>query len=490
MASRRGHSSHPDNTGRHDNIAAGPVLEQLAAAGAPTELLEALAEAGEIGDVLDRLIASGALPGPEESLASLLDSFGPLTADDCDPLSAELSGYEFLAAVRALGRDTDLPTVLGGMIESAERVGSQEALAMTRVLEVIGPEPVRTGASAAASRLAELGLSDPSWVAALGRPKIGVAFGYGDFFGTQEVVALGFSYGRRQHAISVLIDHGLGGGVKDCYVADRPRRLRSQYEQLADNIGVELRDYPTAEAVAVLEQALAAAPCPAELDQIEDVDIHLDLLRSRLELMRAAAPASKPAREARRGVHRLKITLRGSKPPIWRRIEVASDVPLEQLNNIVQASFGWLGGHLWVFTTADGEYGLPDPELGHLDAARRTLAAVAPRPGDRLRYTYDFGDDWEHEIVVEQVADAGPGTMYPRCLGGRRAAPPDDCGGLWGYQLLLEALADPTHPEHAERMEWLGLETPDDWDPAAFDRARIDAVLAQVADPSRGDERP
>ncbi|MDN5759987.1 MAG: plasmid pRiA4b ORF-3 family protein [Tomitella sp.] len=160
---------------------------------------------------------------------------------------------------------------------------------------------------------------------------------------------------------------------------------------------------------------------------------------------------------------------------------MASDITLDQLHATIQAAFGWLGGHLWVFTTAEGEYGLPDPELGHVDAAGRTLVAVAPRPGDRLRYTYDFGDDWEHEILVEDVTGAEPGVAYPRCLTGRRAAPPDDCGGIWGYQDLLEALADPAHPEHAERLEWLGLYSAGDLDPSRFDRVRVDAALSRLA---------
>ena len=105
-----------------------------------------------------------------------------------------------------------------------------------------------------------------------------------------------------------------------------------------------------------------------------------------------------------------------------------SDTSLEQLNDLIQAAFGWLGGHLWVFTTADDDFGPADAELGFRDAARPTLATVVPRAGDRLRYTYDFGDDWQHDIVVEQVATADPAAAYPRCLGGRRAAPPTAAG--------------------------------------------------------------
>jgi len=295
------------------------------------------------------------------------------------------------------------------------------------------------------------------------------------------VIALRFSYSRRQHAVSVLIDHQLGGGVKDCYVAGRPRLLRRQYAELAEMRGASLHDHSAPEAVEILERALAARPCPVELDQIEDVGIHLDLLRSRVDLLRRPALPNRPARDATsRSVHRLKIGLRGAKPPIWRRIEVASDTSLEQLNDLIQAAFGWLGGHFWVFTTANDEFGPADAELGFRDAARPTLATVVPRAGDRLRYTYDFGDDWQHDIVVEQVAAADPAAAYPRCLGGRRAAPPDDCGGIGAYEELLEALADPGDPDHAERLEWLGDRLPMGWDPAAFDGAGTDAALRAV----------
>ena len=125
------------------------------------------------------------------------------------------------------------------------------------------------------------------------------------------MIALRFSYGRRQHAVSVLIDHQLGGGVKDCYVAGPPRLLRRQYAELAEMRGASLHDYSAPEAVEILERALAARPCPVEPDQIEDVGIHLDLLRSRVDLLRRPALPNRPAQDAAsRSVHRLKIGLR------------------------------------------------------------------------------------------------------------------------------------------------------------------------------------
>lgn len=122
-------------------------------------------------------------------------------------------------------------------------------------------------------------------------------------------------------------------------------------------------------------------------------------------------------------VHRVTVVLRGSKPPMWRRLEVPSDATLQQLHHAIQRAFGWHGYHLWVFETSLGEYGIADQELGHRGAASKKLRQTAPQGGDRLRYTYDFGDDWACDILVEAVTTAEPGIAYPRCPTGRRACP-------------------------------------------------------------------
>ncbi|MEV1242023.1 plasmid pRiA4b ORF-3 family protein [Nonomuraea sp. NPDC049750] len=184
---------------------------------------------------------------------------------------------------------------------------------------------------------------------------------------------------------------------------------------------------------------------------------------------------------AKQTVHTIKVTLRGSRPPVWRRLGVASDSTLRHLHDVIQASFGWQNYHMWVFDTATGRFGDTDRELEIRSAASTRLDQVAPRANDRLRYTYDFGDDWEHDILVEAITDAEPGTAYPRCLTGRRAGPPEDSGGVWGYEYLLEILADPTHDEHQERLEWLGLDSADQFNPASFDANKINDVLSGLA---------
>jgi hypothetical protein len=168
-------------------------------------------------------------------------------------------------------------------------------------------------------------------------------------------------------------------------------------------------------------------------------------------------------------VHRLKVSLRTVKPPVWRRIVVRSDITLNKLSAVLEAAMGWSGGHLHVFDVGGTRYGTPDPEWpdDDLDESSFRLGDVLPDVGSKLRWDYDFGDGWEHVVVVEEVAVAEPDVDYPLCLAGRRACPPEDCGGPWGYADLLEALADPSHPGHEEMREWV----PPDFDPEHFDLA-------------------
>lgn len=192
------------------------------------------------------------------------------------------------------------------------------------------------------------------------------------------------------------------------------------------------------------------------------------------------AKRSGPAIPART-VHRIKVTLAGSSPPIWRRLEVPSTMTLHAVHEVIQVAFGWEGYHLWVFEHRRERYGIADAELSIADAAARRLDQLASRDGDRLRYTYDFGDDWRHDIVVETVAVPEPDVAYPRCITGRRAGPPEDCGGVWGYDDLLGVLADPGHEDHRERLDWLGLGSASEFDPAAFSPAQVNAALSGFA---------
>jgi len=196
----------------------------------------------------------------------------------------------------------------------------------------------------------------------------------------------------------------------------------------------------------------------------------------------ARTTAATPAETSVTQVYQLKITLRGvSKPPVWRRLAVRSDLTLRQLHETIQRAMGWEDCHLHVFSNGWQEYGAPDRELGHSDDRKVRLPRVLTRPGERLSYTYDFGDDWEHDIVLEEVRRAVPGEAYPRCLAGKGACPPEDCGGPWGYADLKETLADPAHEDHEEMLEWLGLDEGADFDPKEFSLDEVNMRLGRPA---------
>jgi hypothetical protein len=267
--------------------------EHLAIAGAPAEVLEVLDSASDVDEAMQRLAAAGLLPGPEDSVAGLLEGWQPLLEPGCDALNAELCGTEFLGMVRAAAPDdVGLPDLLIELIGQVREFGGAEALAMLRVLAVIGPPAARPTAADAADALVATGLTDRPWVQGLGTPRTGRCFGYADAFGAQESMAVTFRYGRKSHAVVVLIDHDLGGGIKDCFLSDRPDRIRAKYQQAARGFGLEFCDYQPAEAGAILSRALSMQPCPVEPDQVEDVRDHLDLLRARVELLVADGEAA------------------------------------------------------------------------------------------------------------------------------------------------------------------------------------------------------
>ncbi len=167
--------------------------------------------------------------------------------------------------------------------------------------------------------------------------------------------------------------------------------------------------------------------------------------------------------------HTLKVTLRGVRPPIWRRIEVSSDLTLAELSNVLEAAMGWMGGHLHGFDVDGVIYQSSQLESPHFRETRNEsehrLGAVLAARKAKMRWDYDFGDGWQHSIVVEAIGPANSQVTYPRCIGGRRACPPEDCGGVWGFEDLLAAIEDPAHPRHDELQDWL----PIDYDPSQFD---------------------
>jgi hypothetical protein len=464
-------------------------LRQLAIeTDAPGDAIRLIDGASTADEAIELLTDAGFMPTEAESGEGLLSWFAPLLEPGSDQVQAEICGSEFIAELRrAAPPNLDVAEVLGDIIEGFAAHRRPEALAMMRVLSVIGPAPVKVLAATAAAQLVREGLADAPWAAGLGVPAVGRCFGYTDIYGEQRSMVISFRYGRKAHALVVLIDYLLGGGIKDCYVADYTESLRTEYQKIGRDPEIIFSDLDATDAHGILTRALAHKPCPAEPDQVEDVEACIELLRARVAILPAAGAGPKAAAPKRTAgpkyIHRVKVTLRGAKPPIWRRFEVASDITLQRLHRVIQIAFEWQDYHLHVFDTAAGRYGIPDPD-GELDIrndASKKLSAVADWPGDRIRYTYDFGDWWELDIVVEAVLPAEAGLRYPRCTGGRRAAPPEDCGGVWGYADLLNILADQRHEEHQARLEWLGLETAAGFDPGAFDSDAVNLDLAVMS---------
>ena len=150
-------------------------------------------------------------------------------------------------------------------------------------------------------------------------------------------------------------------------------------------------------------------------------------------------------KQAATTVHRVKVSLHGSRPPVWGRLEIPGAMRLDLVHEVMQVAFDWHGYHLHAFETVCGEFGAPDDDDDWSDRKDETTAAlaqVAAAEKAKVVYAYDFGDDWRHDIVVEKITPAEPGVAYPRCTGGRRDAPPEDCGGIWAFNEYQAGLAD------------------------------------------------
>jgi hypothetical protein len=179
-------------------------------------------------------------------------------------------------------------------------------------------------------------------------------------------------------------------------------------------------------------------------------------------------------------IYEVKVTLLGIQPPVWRRLHVPATYSFWDLHLAIQDSMGWLNSHLHEFLVVPAarrrslRIGVPDdnafpgdePILPSWDipitkylSARRNQAA----------YNYDFGDDWQHSVLVESVLPALPGTAYPACVDGRRRCPPEDIGGVPGYEQFLTAVRDPNHEEHESYLNWVG----GSYDPEAFEAKAV-----------------
>lgn len=176
-------------------------------------------------------------------------------------------------------------------------------------------------------------------------------------------------------------------------------------------------------------------------------------------------------------VLQLKVTLKYSKPPIWRRIQIADDSTFLDLHAAIQDAFGWEDRHLHHFIfdrdkTKEPIFIAPYSAEDFIEKLTEKIEYVKDWLNlDSLRctYEYDFGDSWDHTVLFEKVLPADPNVTYPRCVAGKRACPPEDCGGVPGYEQKLDTLKHPRSEYYAEAKQWMG-----DFDPEHFDLNEID----------------
>ena len=172
-------------------------------------------------------------------------------------------------------------------------------------------------------------------------------------------------------------------------------------------------------------------------------------------------------------VYVVKVTLLGTSPPVWRRILVPREITLRNLHRTLQTVMGWTNSHLHQFILQRQKFSDPRHRVGTkvADESRTRLGDLIWTAGARLLYEYDFGDGWQHELLLEEVL-LGDETFQQMCVAGKRSCPPEDCGGPQGFAELLQALQDPNHPSHEEASEWLG-----DFVPESFSTDEINRRL-------------
>ena len=183
-------------------------------------------------------------------------------------------------------------------------------------------------------------------------------------------------------------------------------------------------------------------------------------------------------------IYHLMVILLDIEPPIWRRLQVPGDASLDWLHAVLQVAVGWTNSHLHAFQVGEDRYSATRQDFAEfegapeiLDERKFTLQQIAPHEQDAFGYEYDFGDSWAHAIVVEKILPPGAGAATTAlCLDGARACPPDDCGGVGGYEDLIKILKNRKHPEHQSMKEWLGRP----FDPEAFDVAKANLWLKKL----------
>lgn len=192
-----------------------------------------------------------------------------------------------------------------------------------------------------------------------------------------------------------------------------------------------------------------------------------------------------PKQNNTKNIFQFKITLNDSKPKIWRRILVPADYTFFDLYCATEDAMGWAGGHLHAFYI-EGKGSkdrivieFPNSEMdvsSYIETRDEREEKIADYFGKICKqciYCYDMGDSWDHTVLFERTALREAKIKYPRCVAGENACPPEDCGGLGGYENLKKIIQNPRHPEHADMVEWLCIDDPEDFDPLRFDLSEV-----------------
>jgi hypothetical protein len=482
---------------------------------------------------------SGADVDPQRLVAEMTAGISELLTVD-DPLDAELVGTAVLA-MGPSGAEGFEEALVEGLIPALERQRSAEGLALLLALGSVSADRAAEAARVAAGRLTGSGVPAPAWAAELANPvTVTGCQRISDSAGLMSVLLATFQRGGRSHAFVTTVDSLDCGAAHTILLLD-PAGLPKVQGVLEDHVRQQALLQADVHDWALVTSALSPAEFRTELESALDARAVHDsagqaplagageddeddgpdyatlavLLRSHLSSLprsplRSAshrhqphafdrdvlaalagltagatrsgpgvAPAL-PARRKRSGgpapIYQIKVSLRGAKPPIWRRLEVPGDGTLARLHEILQAAFDWDDAHLHLFETPYGEFA-PDTRAGRRSEAKVTLEQVAPNAGAAFSYLYDFGDSWHHDIKVEKLVVADPAVQYPRCTGGRRAAPPEDCGGIWSYNELVRALDGTGHPDQLELLDVLALDTAA-LRPERFDAEALSGALA------------
>lgn len=175
-------------------------------------------------------------------------------------------------------------------------------------------------------------------------------------------------------------------------------------------------------------------------------------------------------------IYQIHLSLQESAPEIWRRLLVHPETTLVDLHRIIQTVMGWTNSHLHQFVHGQVYYAPKEFEIDYAKNSRKVkLNAVMKKENDHILYEYDFGDSWLHDIILEKILPFDKTVQIPGCMDGRGNCPPEDCGGIWGYQDLVAILSNPKHKDYLRKSEWLGSEL----DPDYFDKEVINKQLTE-----------